>query len=642
MSLPYLSVVVPTMRVGGLDVLTHGLRGQVFRDFELVLVDALRDLRGHALDEEEYQVTHVAPVDNPFPLNAFCRYANTGLLHARGEIVVFVTDYTYLPPDCLQRHAQFHASHDFVEALMCPHQYLGLPPLRSSFPTYKQSEVERYALDVEAGKLDDCMWTIFQKEFSRADADSLPLDAIYGWADPKMKMGSGPIDPTFFHAKNESVRREHVNAIDGWDEQLDHAHCLAPSTPILHADMTWRPIGDVRVGDVLVGFDEHQPEPGKHRKYRDAVVEKVIWSKRATQKITLDDGSEIVATPDHQWLCGSGKAKKWKKKLKVGKYLLSMVEPRSEFVEDEPYMRGYVAGMTAGDGTVRFADNGRSRDSKGKMPYWRVALVDKEPLERLIAYLPKLGVKGVEMRDFDGGPNSVQKAFRVETRNKANLDEMERILSTVDDPDSDRQYQRGFLSGFYDAEGSDDSSLGLTQRTGATWDRVLKMARNLGFNFRQSVRPGWISGLPIATGRLVGDVAERLRFYAEVNPAMSRKRSWWRGRAMASQRRRIVAIEPMGEMDVVDIQTSTRTFVANGFASHNCYQDSDLADRLSTLRGVRWILDQTNVAYIVNPRTVFCFPKRERNESDNERIWHERKAAGYPGRVDSILREGGD
>jgi hypothetical protein len=297
MSLPFLSVVVPTMRVGGLDVLTHGLRGQVFRDFELVLVDALRDLRGHALDEEEYQVTHVAPVDNPFPLNAFCRYANTGLLHARGEIVVFVTDYTYLPPDCLQRHAQFHASHDFVEALMCPHQYLGLPPLRSSFPTYKQSEVERYALDVEAGKLDDCMWTIFQKEFSRADADSLPLDAIYGWADPKMKMGSGPIDPTFFHAKNESVRREHVNAIDGWDEQLDHAHC---------------------------------------------------------------------------------------------------------------------------------------------------------------------------------------------------------------------------------------------------------------------------------------------------------------------------------------------------------YQDSDLADRLSTLRGVRWILDQTNVAYIVNPRTVFCFPKRERNESDNERIWHERKAAGYPGRVDSILREGSD
>jgi hypothetical protein len=98
----------------------------------------------------------------------------------------------------------------------------------------------------------------------------------------------------------------------------------------------------------------------------------------------------------------------------------------------------------------------------------------------------------------------------------------------------------------------------------------------------------------------------------------------------------------MGEMDVVDIQTSTRTFVANGFASHNCYQDSDLADRLTVLRGIRWTLEPTNVAYIVNPRTVFCFPKRLRNESDNERIWHEHRAEGYKRPLQSILREGSD
>src|SRR5438093_11478579 len=31
-------------------------------------------------------------------------------------------------------------------------------------------------------------------------------------------------------------------------------YCTAPDTPILHADMGWRPIGDVREGDVLFGF----------------------------------------------------------------------------------------------------------------------------------------------------------------------------------------------------------------------------------------------------------------------------------------------------------------------------------------------------------------------------------------------------
>src|SRR6185436_15597659 len=42
-------------------------------------------------------------------------------------------------------------------------------------------------------------------------------------------------------------------------------YCVGPDTPVLSADMTWRPIGQVRVGDVLVGFDEF-PEAGRTRK----------------------------------------------------------------------------------------------------------------------------------------------------------------------------------------------------------------------------------------------------------------------------------------------------------------------------------------------------------------------------------------
>src|SRR3972149_5603129 len=34
------------------------------------------------------------------------------------------------------------------------------------------------------------------------------------------------------------------------------AYCLDPDTPVLCADVTWRPIGVLRPGDTLVGFDE--------------------------------------------------------------------------------------------------------------------------------------------------------------------------------------------------------------------------------------------------------------------------------------------------------------------------------------------------------------------------------------------------
>src|SRR5437016_13093004 len=50
-------------------------------------------------------------------------------------------------------------------------------------------------------------------------------------------------------------------------------YCMHSDTPILHADMAWRPIGEVRIGDVLFGFDEF-PEPGRTRKFRPAVVER--------------------------------------------------------------------------------------------------------------------------------------------------------------------------------------------------------------------------------------------------------------------------------------------------------------------------------------------------------------------------------
>src|SRR5215475_322077 len=42
-------------------------------------------------------------------------------------------------------------------------------------------------------------------------------------------------------------------------------YCLAPDTPVLHADLCWRPLGEVRPGDSLVGFDEY-PKPRSTRK----------------------------------------------------------------------------------------------------------------------------------------------------------------------------------------------------------------------------------------------------------------------------------------------------------------------------------------------------------------------------------------
>jgi glycosyltransferase involved in cell wall biosynthesis len=223
------------MRVGGLDIVLNGLEHQIFTDFELIIADGIYQYRKDEVrkrcESYAFPVKHVEPIHNPFPITSFCRYSNTALVHASGEIVLFITDYTWLPPDCLWTHAEFHISNSSKDGLMCPHQYTTLPSLNPKFPTYLKPEIDKYVYDIDSGQLDECKWTIFEKEFEgkTEERQLLKLDPIMGNADQKLFRVSGGIGSEYFHAKNESCRLEAVLDINGWDENLDGTNCYQDS-----------------------------------------------------------------------------------------------------------------------------------------------------------------------------------------------------------------------------------------------------------------------------------------------------------------------------------------------------------------------------------------------------------------------------
>jgi DNA repair photolyase len=99
-------------------------------------------------------------------------------------------------------------------------------------------------------------------------------------------------------------------------------YCLAPETPILHADLVWRPLGEIRVGDVLVGFDEHT-QPGRPRKLRRSVVEAVWWSRRPTLRL-LTKHAEVFTTGEHRWLQARDFGWSRTDALEVGRELLHL------------------------------------------------------------------------------------------------------------------------------------------------------------------------------------------------------------------------------------------------------------------------------------------------------------------------------
>src|SRR5258705_6209217 len=220
--------------------------------------------------------------------------------------------------------------------------------------------------------------------------------------------------------------------------------------------MAWRRLGEICVGDVLVGFDE-LPPPGSTRKLRPAVVEKLWWSRKETQRLVTRE-SEIVTTAEHRWL--QARNFRWWRtsQLAPGKELRRIPCVDAPEIDDD-YRAGYVAGLSLGDGTYRYQTGWRSDKLGFPAAYWRVALADREPLERVVEYLKRFGVE-VFIRPFSAGPCSRTPMSKVETRSLSALALVDKILHVER---SSRSYRRGFVAGFFDAEGHGDDSLRSSQ-----------------------------------------------------------------------------------------------------------------------------------------------------------------------------------
>lgn len=338
------------------------------------------------------------------------------------------------------------------------------------------------------------------------------------------------------------------------------SYCLSPDTRILHADMRWRPIGETRPGDRLVGFDERPPSAGRPRKMRLARVLGVWWSRKPTIRLVTRH-SDVVTTADHRWL--QAQDFRWSRtdRLRAGQPLRHLPIGESSPPLGEDYRAGYLTGLTLGDGVFRYQRGWRSE--KGfPAAYWRVALEDREPLERCVEFLAGFGIQ-VPLRPCDPGPRSQTRMQKVETRSLRTLALLADILGTERPSEG---YRRGFLAGFFDAEGHSGTSLRLSQVDVRVLERFARYAASLGFDFVLEPR------MPNAsTLRLIGSLAERMRFFGSVRPAITSKITSVFGRTPPTGPEPIEALEPGPRRDVVDIQTTTGTFYAEGLATHNCY-----------------------------------------------------------------------
>ncbi len=133
-------------------------------------------------------------------------------------------------------------------------------------------------------------------------------------------------------------------------------YCVGAETPVLMADGRTKPIAQVRVGDAIYGTVRR----GHYRRYVPTTVLAHWRTVKPAYRVTLEDGTSLIASEDHRFLTGRG----WKyvtgteygstrrPHLTIQSELLGVGAFAEPPKVSPDYRRGYLCGMIRGDGHV--------------------------------------------------------------------------------------------------------------------------------------------------------------------------------------------------------------------------------------------------------------------------------------------------
>ncbi|KKK49307.1 hypothetical protein LCGC14_3136380, partial [marine sediment metagenome] len=158
-------------------------------------------------------------------------------------------------------------------------------------------------------------------------------------------------------------------------------YCCVPETLVWMGDYGFQAIGDVQVGDIVIGWEKRGGPciPAKwtstsREKYlRNSLVRAEVLAvhrhEAPTVEVVFASGDRVRCTADHRWLrhrCSGSLQSPCREydftTPKQGRTLVRVVDPAlwrssAHLLQSKDYNEGYVAGALAGDGTVRQTRN---------------------------------------------------------------------------------------------------------------------------------------------------------------------------------------------------------------------------------------------------------------------------------------------
>ncbi|MBS0395992.1 MAG: radical SAM protein, partial [Proteobacteria bacterium] len=350
-------------------------------------------------------------------------------------------------------------------------------------------------------------------------------------------------------------------------------YCLAGDTPILMADGTTRPIADLRVGDLICGT----VRDGQHRRTVRTTV-RAHWSVlKPAYRVTLADGTQLVAGADHRFLTergwkfvtGAGQGPGRRPHLTRRNRLIGTGAFSRRPPADGDYRRGYLSGLIRGAGGPGDRYDERPGGALARHVRLRLERCDAEAAHRARRWLSEeaVGTRRVASPIALSG-RSGSSAVRAPV-----LDAAASIGDLIAWPAAPPpSWQRGFLAGMFDAAGCVRG--GTLRICSADAQLVRRVAEALDAQgFRALIEPrGPGPARALHAVRVLGGLAAHLRFLHTADPAVTRRRDLIGRRIASAARLAVTAIERLaGARRLYDITTGTGDFIADGVVSHNCF-----------------------------------------------------------------------
>lgn len=325
--------------------------------------------------------------------------------------------------------------------------------------------------------------------------------------------------------------------------------CFTKETDILMADLTYKPIAKIKIGEKILGKD----------KSGRLVYSKVtkLFSRQTENLVKIKTKEvEITCTPEHPFYYHNGHNHYTKASNLKGKelhYFGYNQEINNEF------KRGYLAGVADGDGS--FSLNNKNENNQT----FRLKCKDEEMAATFILWANHFGFP---VRNYQG-----MEKFGYFTAIMT-LTEKVKSLKKFLNKKNNKDFARGYLAGIYDAEGSGPHKIKQAtiynndKNIIKTVARYLKLL-NLDFKIYIDTRRGGFHKNDNFHVK-INNVPE---FFIKCTPRISRKRDNILKMSLKSIKSRVKVMEvtPTTKKTIVyNLETETNNYIANGLLVHNC------------------------------------------------------------------------